>query len=113
MGWTGKAGYYARERERGAGEDGDGEAFMGKMDDGRTDGEKRADEKRRRGGNTWRSLHAAQRKAATAALCERGSRGRMEEGAHLTPMEWAKERASEHDPRGARAFRCIRQAGLR
>ena len=45
----GKSGILC-ERERGAGEDGDGEAFMGKMDDGRTDGEKRADEKRRRGG---------------------------------------------------------------
>ena len=66
-----------------------------------------------RGGIHGGSLHAAQRKAATAALCEGGSGGRMEKGAHLTPMEWAKERASEHDPRARRAFRCIRQAGLR
>ena len=43
MGWTGKAGYYARERERERErrreEGGIGEAFMGKMDDGRRRGD--------------------------------------------------------------------------
>ena len=89
MGRTGKAGYYAREEGgRETGREMERHSWERWTTDGRRDGrgEKRADEKRRkgdatavRGGIHGGSLHAAQRKAAaaTAALCE-GSKGRME-----------------------------------
>ena len=91
MGWTGKAGYYAREREGG------GRRWRGihGKDGRRTDGEKRADEKRRRGGaamvvrggDTWREFTRGTTEGGGGNGCimrrEQGKDG----GAHLTPME--------------------------
>ena len=74
-----------------------------------TDGEKRADEKRRGGGGGKRrgytegvyTRHNGRRRRQRLHYAKEGAEeGRMEEGAHLTPMEWAKERASTIRERG-------------
>ena len=68
-----------------------------------------------RGGDTWREFTRGTTEGGGGNGCIMRRREQRKDGggAHLTPMEWAKERASEHDPGARRAFRCIRQAGLR